>query len=61
LTRSIFPFRERIVKCSCGENFTPLTKQVIKEGRIVTDLPSPQKIRKYVLEQLNQQNNELEE
>ena len=53
LTRSIFPFRERIVKCSCGGNFTPLTKQVIKEGRIVIDLPSPQKIRKYVLEQLD--------
>jgi len=53
LTRSILPFRERIVKCSCGGDFTPLTKQVIKEGRIVTDLPSPQKIRKYVLEQLD--------
>jgi len=53
LTRSILPFKERIVKCSCGGNFTPLTKQVIKEGRIVTDLPSPQKIRKYVLEQLD--------
>ncbi len=52
LTRSILPFRERIVKCSCGENFAPLTKQVIKEGRIVTDLPSPQEIKKYVLEQL---------
>jgi hypothetical protein len=26
---------------------------VIKEGRIVTDLPSPQEIRKYVLEQLD--------
>jgi len=53
LTRSILPFRERIVKCSCGGDFTPLTKQVIKEGRIVTDLPSPRKIRKYVLEQLD--------
>ncbi len=53
LTRSILPFRERIVKCSCGGNFTPLTEQVIKEGRIVTDLPSPQEIKKYVLEQLN--------
>ncbi|MBA7494264.1 Nicotinate phosphoribosyltransferase pncB2 [subsurface metagenome] len=52
LTRSILPFRERIVKCSCGENFAPLTKQVIKEGRIVTDLPSPQEIKQYVLEQL---------
>ncbi len=53
LTRSILPYKERIVKCSCEGNFTPLTKQVIKEGRIVTDLPSPQEIRKYVLEQLN--------
>jgi len=53
LTRSILPFRERIVKCSCGGNFIPLTEQVIKEGRIVTDLPSPQEIKKYVLEQLN--------
>lgn len=53
LTRSILPFRERIVKCSCGGNFTPLTEQVIKEGRIVIDLPSPQEIKKYVLEQLD--------
>lgn len=53
LTRSIFPFKERVVKCSCGGKFTPLTGQVIKEGRIVIDLPSPQEIKKYVLEQLN--------
>jgi nicotinate phosphoribosyltransferase len=53
LTRSVLPFRERIVKCSCGGNFTPLTEQVIKEGRIVTDLPSPQEIKKYVLEQVD--------
>ncbi len=53
LTRSILPFREKIVKCSCGGNFTLLTRQVIKEGKIVTDLPSPQEIKKYVLEQLN--------
>ncbi|GAG08582.1 unnamed protein product, partial [marine sediment metagenome] len=53
LTRSILPFRERIVKCSCGGNFIPLTEQVIKEGKTIIDLPSPQKIRKYVLGQLN--------
>ncbi len=53
LTRSVLPFRERIVKCSCGGDFTPLTKQVIKKGRVVTDLPSPQEIRRYVLQQLD--------
>ncbi len=53
LTRSIFPFRKRIVKCPCGGNFTPLTGQVIKGGKIVIDLPSPQEIKKYVLEQLD--------
>ena len=53
LTRFILPFKERIVKCSCGGNFAPLTKQVIKEGKITADMPSPQKIRKYILEQLD--------
>lgn len=53
LTRSILPFKERITKCSCEGNFTALTKQVIKRGKIIIDLPPSQKIRKYVLEQLD--------
>jgi len=53
LSRLILPFREKIGKCSCGGDFTLLTQQSIKEGKIIIDLPSPQKIRKYVLEQLD--------
>lgn len=53
LTRSILPFKERIRKCSCEGNFTALTKQVIKKGKIIIDLPGSQQIRKYVLEQLD--------
>lgn len=51
-TRQTLPSKEKIEKCSCGGNVTSLLKPVIKEGKIVADSPSPQKIREYVLKQL---------
>jgi len=53
LTRLIFPFKEKMGKCRCGGDFISLIKQTIKEGRIIIDLPLPQKIREYVLGQLD--------
>jgi nicotinate phosphoribosyltransferase len=41
------------VLCSiCGGEMKDLLKPLIRQGKIVRDLPSPQKIRQYVLEQL---------
>jgi len=51
-TRLILSSEERAAKCNCGGQFVPLLKPIIKEGKLVKDLPSPQKIRQYVLEQL---------
>jgi len=53
LTHQTLPFERKIEKCSCGGNFIPLLKPIIKEGKIVVDSPSPQKIRGYVLDQLD--------
>jgi len=51
-TRLILPSKETVAKCNCGGQFVPLLKPIIKEGKLIKDLPSPQKIRQYVLEQL---------
>jgi len=48
----ILPAKESPKECSCGGKFFPLLKPLIKEGKIVMELPSPQNIRKHVLEQL---------
>jgi len=39
-------------KCDCGSNFENLLKPLIKDGKVVRDLPKPQEIRQYVIEQL---------
>ena len=51
-TRLILPSKETVAKCNCGGELVPLLKPIIKEGKLVKDLPFPQKIRQYVLEQL---------
>jgi nicotinate phosphoribosyltransferase len=38
--------------CSCGGRLKPLLKQYLKNGRLVRELPSPEKIRGYALEQI---------
>lgn len=60
-TRLILPSKETVAKCSCGGQFVPLLKPIIKEGKLIKDLPSPQKIRQYVLEQLEKIPSFLEE
>jgi len=60
-TRLILSSEERAAKCNCGGQFAPLLKPVIKEGKLIKDLPSPQKIRQYVLEQLEKIPSFLEE
>ena len=39
-------------KCSCGAPFEPLLHPLIQKGKIVHPLPPPQKIRQFVLQQL---------
>jgi len=40
------------VLCICGGQMSYILKPLVKSGRIIQDLPEPQKIRNYVLEQL---------
>jgi nicotinate phosphoribosyltransferase len=40
--------------CSCGGKLKLLLKQYLRNGKLIRALPSPEKIRKYTLEQLNQ-------
>lgn len=51
-TRLIRPAEETVEKCSCGGEFVPLLKPIMKEGKLIKALPSPQKIREHVLGQL---------
>lgn len=51
-TTCVLPAKEKIGKCKCGGQFISLVKPLIRGGKIVKPLPSPQKIREYVLEQL---------
>lgn len=60
-TRLILPSKETVAKCSCGGELVPLLKPIIKEGKLVKNLPFPQKIRQYVLEQLEKIPSFLEE
>jgi nicotinate phosphoribosyltransferase len=59
--RLVLPTEETVEKCSCGGEFVPLLKPIIKEGKLIGDLPSPQKIREYVLGQLEKNPSGLEE
>ncbi len=52
--RLIYPYHKEIKKCECGGEFENLLKPVIKEGKIICDLPSPKEIREYVLNQLEE-------
>ena len=51
------PFKENQPKCSkCGKPMKPMLNPLIVEGKIVGKLPSPDEIRKYVLNQLEKIN-----
>jgi len=51
----ILPEGEKKEKCICGGYFIPLLEPLIKGGKIVRTLPSPQEIRSYVLRQLRRE------
>ncbi|HDJ05077.1 nicotinate phosphoribosyltransferase [Candidatus Bathyarchaeota archaeon] len=47
------PFDEPMPRCpKCGGETSEMLKPLIKDGRIVADLPKPREIRRYVLDQL---------
>ena len=46
------PKRNKDTVCTCGGSIESLTTPLIKEGKLVADLPRPQEIRSYVLNQL---------
>ncbi|RLF24410.1 MAG: nicotinate phosphoribosyltransferase [Thermoprotei archaeon] len=53
LVLEVTPFGAKAPRCEkCGIEMEPLLRPLIKNGEIVVKLPSPDEIRKYVLEQL---------
>ena len=40
----------------CGETTDPMLKPLIRNGKIVEEMPKPEQIRQYVLKQLEQFN-----
>ncbi len=46
------PANSALTSCSCGTAFEPLLHPLIHKGKIVRPLPTPQKIRQFVLQQL---------
>jgi len=50
--RSVLPAAEELRCPSCGEHGENLLQPLIRGGKLVRDLPAPQKIRQFVLEQL---------
>jgi len=51
-TARVLPRTNSDEVCDCGTSMDFLTIPIIKDGKVVIDLPTPQKIRKYVLQQL---------
>ena len=52
----VIPFAEKIKKCACGGKYSELLLPLIEKGKIKEKLPSPQKIRKFVLKELENYN-----
>ncbi|MFQ6066366.1 MAG: nicotinate phosphoribosyltransferase [bacterium] len=59
--RLILSAEETAEKCNCGGELVPLLKPIIKEGKLIKDLPYPKEIREYVLGQLQKIPSGLEE
>lgn len=49
---TILPWSKKPPLCHCGKETKPLLKLMIDKGRLVEFLPTPQKIREFVLEQI---------
>ena len=55
------PFSAEAPRCPrCGGEMEALLRPLVREGRIVAELPSPSEIRRYVLEQLEKVELEFE-
>jgi nicotinate phosphoribosyltransferase len=53
LTDTVLPFNSKQPSCPrCGGKTESMLKPLIKNGKIMTNLPKPKEIRQYVLEQL---------
>jgi len=48
----VVPFSEKLKRCECGGKYNELMFHLISKGKIKEKLPSPQKIRHYVLGEL---------
>ncbi|MEE9504970.1 MAG: nicotinate phosphoribosyltransferase, partial [Thermodesulfobacteriota bacterium] len=48
----VIPFSEKLKRCECGGKYDELLYHLIRKGKVRERLPSPQKIRKYVLREL---------
>jgi nicotinate phosphoribosyltransferase len=48
----VLPFHSDPSQCSCGQEFQTLLKPMLKNGRLLVDLPSPRQIRDLVLAEL---------
>ena len=48
----ILPRGKRAERCSCGGEMLPLLQPMVEEGKIIKKTPSPQRLRDYVLAQL---------
>ena len=55
----VTPFDESIEECKCGGSYSPALKMLIRNGEYAGDLPSPQKIRGYVLSQIEKLKDKL--
>ena len=53
LVDTVLPFNLPKPECpECGGETEPMLKPLIKQGKIVAELPRPKEIRQYVLEQI---------
>ncbi|MEK7774098.1 MAG: hypothetical protein AAB307_07085, partial [Deltaproteobacteria bacterium] len=51
-TRLVVPLGSKETVCACGAGLESLFTPLIKEGRVVADLPGPRAIREGVLRRL---------
>lgn len=48
----LVPWEEEPQRCECGEPMEPYLRKFLEQGRLLEELPTPQKMRRYVLDQL---------
>ncbi|MGQ9535941.1 MAG: nicotinate phosphoribosyltransferase [Actinomycetota bacterium] len=48
----LVPWEEEPQRCECGGPMEPYLRKFLEQGRLLEDLPTPQEMRRYVLDQL---------